>query len=43
MTARQFHSYFRLNFYVGEAAVLNVLRGEQRLDIPIPCLDMGEE
>src|SRR5688572_23410824 len=34
MTARQFHSYFRLNFYVGEAAVLNVLRGEQRLDIP---------
>ena len=43
MTTRQFHSYFRLNFEVGETATLNVLRGTQKLDIAIPCLESPRE
>lgn len=43
MNARQFHTYFRLNFNVGDTATLNVLRGDRRLDIPVPCLDIRAE
>ena len=42
MTMRQFHSHFRLAFNVGGTAVLNVLRGDQRLEIPVPCLDIRD-
>jgi S1-C subfamily serine protease len=43
MTPRQFHSYFRFNFNVGDTATLNVLRGDQNLEIKVPCMDVGEE
>ena len=43
MTPRQFHSYFRFNFNVGDTATLNVLRGDQKLEIKVPCMDVGEE
>lgn len=39
MTTRQFHSHFRLNHNVGDTATLMVMRGSQRLDIRVPCLD----
>lgn len=42
MTTRQFHSYFRLAFNVGDQATLSVLRGAQRLEIPVPCLPAGD-
>ena len=43
MTTRQFHSYFRLTFNVGDTATLSVLRGNQPLKIQVPCLDLGDE
>jgi membrane-associated protease RseP (regulator of RpoE activity) len=43
LTPRQFHSYFRFNFNVGDTATLNVLRGDQKLEIKVPCMDVGEE
>jgi hypothetical protein len=39
LTTRQFHSHFRLNFEVGDTVTLNVLRGTQKLDIAVPCLE----
>jgi membrane-associated protease RseP (regulator of RpoE activity) len=42
MTARQFHAYFRLKFNVGDTATLNVLRGEQKMDIPVPCMEVKQ-
>lgn len=42
MTIRQFHSYFRLTFNVGDTATLNVLRGGQRLALQVPCIDVRE-
>jgi hypothetical protein len=41
MNTRQFHSHFRLRFNVGDTATLNVLRGNQRVDVKVPCLDVG--
>ena len=43
MTVRQFHSYFRLAFNVGDTETLNVLRGKQRLAIRVPCLEVRGE
>jgi len=43
MTTRQFHAHFRLAFNVGDTATLNVLRGDQRLQIPVPCIDTHDE
>ena len=43
MTTRQFHSHFRLAFNVGDTATLNVLRGGQRVEVRVPCLDVPEE
>jgi len=43
MNTRQFHSYFRLNFNVGDTVTLNILRGNQRLDIPVPCVELRGE
>lgn len=43
MTTRQFHSHFRLAFNVGDTALLNVLRGTERLEIRVPCLEVPEE
>ncbi|HEY0072728.1 MAG TPA: Trx7/PDZ domain-containing (seleno)protein [Abditibacteriaceae bacterium] len=42
MNTRQFHSYFRLNFNVGDTATLTVLRGQEKLQIKVPCLDLAE-
>lgn len=41
MTPRQFHTHIRLNFNVGDTVTLNVLRGGERKDIAVPCLDVG--
>jgi S1-C subfamily serine protease len=43
MTTRQFHTHFRLTFDVGDTATLNVLRGSERVEVHVPCLDVGEE
>jgi len=43
MTTRQFHTYFRLNFNVGDTVTLNVLRGSQRLDLRVPCVERPSE
>src|SRR5687768_8573567 len=43
MNTRQFHSYFRLNFNVGDSVTLNVLRGSERLEIPVPCVQVDSE
>jgi hypothetical protein len=43
MNTRQFHSYFRLRFNVGDTVTLNVLRGGQPVEVRVPCLDVGEE
>jgi membrane-associated protease RseP (regulator of RpoE activity) len=43
MTIRQFHAYFRLNFDVGQTQTLNVLRGEQRLAIKAPCMEVRDD
>jgi len=43
MTTRQFHSYFRLRFNVGDRVTLNVLRGAQRIDIAVVCQDRPVE
>jgi hypothetical protein len=43
MTTRQFHSHFRLAFNVGDTATLNVLRGSERRDVTVPCLEVREE
>jgi len=42
MTMRQFHTRFRLMNNVGDTATLNILRGDQRLQIPVPCIDTHE-
>jgi hypothetical protein len=42
MTTRQFHSYFRLTFNVGDTATLNVRRGSQRMSLRVPCLEVKE-
>jgi hypothetical protein len=42
LTTRQFHSRFRLSFDVGDTATLNVLRGGERVEVRVPCLDVGE-
>jgi len=39
MSARQFHSYFRLRFNVGDSATLNILRGSERIELTVPCLE----
>ncbi|MCS6861543.1 MAG: PDZ domain-containing protein [Abditibacteriales bacterium] len=41
MNARQFHAHFRLRFNVGDTVTLNVLRGNQRINVKVPCLDVG--
>lgn len=43
MNTRQFHSHFRLNFNVGDTVTLNILRGSQRLDVPVPCVEVRGE
>jgi serine protease Do len=43
MSTRQFHSRFRLAFNVGDTATLNVLRGSERREIPVPCMEVREE
>jgi S1-C subfamily serine protease len=43
MNTRQFHTRFRLAHEVGDTATLDVLRGEQRLAIRVPCVEVGEE
>jgi len=43
MTTRQFHSYFRLHFEVGDTVTLNVRRNGQALNIAVPCLDVPSE
>jgi serine protease Do len=43
MTTRQFHSHFRLAFDVGDTATLNVLRGSERLEVRVPCVDVGDD
>ena len=43
LTTRQFHSRFRIDHEVGQKAVLTVLRGDQRLDLTVLCLDVGGE
>ena len=43
MNTRQFHSHFRLNFKVGDSVTLNVLRGAERLEIPVPCVQVDSE
>ncbi|MBI3923853.1 MAG: PDZ domain-containing protein [Armatimonadetes bacterium] len=40
MTTRQFHAHCRLTFNVGDTVTLNVLRGNQRLELPVPCLEV---
>lgn len=42
MNVRQFHAYFRLHFNVGDTVTLNVLRGTERLNIRVPCVEVGE-
>lgn len=42
MTPRQFHTWFRLKFNVGDKAVLNILRGGRRLAVTVPCLEVVE-
>lgn len=41
MSARQFHSWFRLNKEVGQKADLLVVREGKRLIVTIPCLDLA--
>lgn len=43
MTPRRFHTHIRLNFNVGDTVTLNVLRGATRIDVAVPCLDVGLE
>ena len=43
MNTRQFHSYFRLNFNVGDTVTLTVLRGNQKMEIKVPCIEVKEE
>ena len=43
MTTRQFHSYFRMTFNVGDSVTLNVLRGGEKLGLIVPCVDAQEE
>ena len=42
MNTRQFHAYFRLNFDFGDTATLTVLRGNEKLEIKVPCIDPKE-
>jgi S1-C subfamily serine protease len=42
MTTRQFHSHFRLKYQVGDTVTLNVLRGDQRLELPVSCIEVRE-
>ena len=39
MNMRQLITYFRFNFQVGETATLTVLRGGQKMEITVPCID----
>lgn len=41
MSARQFHSWFRLNKEVGQTADLIVERAGKRLIVTIPCVDLA--
>lgn len=43
MSTRQFHAYFRLNFNVGDTVTLTVLRGTEKREIKVPCIDPKEE
>src|SRR5262249_24882371 len=43
MTTRQFHSHFRLAYNVGDTVTLNVLRGSERREISVPCLEIRDE
>jgi hypothetical protein len=43
MTPRQLHTYIRLNYEVGGAIPLTVLRGGQRREIIVPAVDVGFE
>lgn len=42
MNTRQFHAYFRLNFNIGDTATLTVLRGDEKVEIKVPCIDSKE-
>jgi hypothetical protein len=42
MTTRQFHSYFRLAFNVGDTVILNVRRGSERVSLRVPCIEVKE-
>jgi hypothetical protein len=43
MMPRQFHTHFRLAYEVGDTATINVLRGGRRVEVRVPCLDVGLE
>jgi len=43
MTARQFHSHFRLTHEVGGTAALTVVREGRRVNLEVPCLEVREE
>jgi len=43
LDTRQFHAHFRLKKSVGDRAVLNVLRGKEKLDIDVPCVEVEGE
>jgi hypothetical protein len=43
MNTRQFHSRFRLRYDVGQTVTVNVIREGKRVDVRVPCLDVGEE
>lgn len=42
MTIKQFHAYYRLTFNVGDTVTFNVLRGNQRLAIRVPCIEVRD-
>lgn len=43
MTMRQFHTHYRLNHSVGETLTLNVLRGGEKVEVRVPCLESPDE
>lgn len=43
MTARQFHTYYRLHHSPGETVTLRVIRSGQRIDLRLQCVDLRVE
>ena len=43
MTARQFHTYYRLHHSPGETVTLQVIRSGQRMDLQLQCVDLRVE